>query len=137
MNEGSARARPPWATLLSAFCVISVLFLVYRDLFVPHVRDTEVWLGFELHGGPARVTAPVHWSIFGIGAWGYWKMRPWVWPWASVYALYVAVSHLVWNLVSPSGGGWSAGFWQLALFAIPAVVLLGARPGLRERRGWD
>jgi len=132
MSEGANRTRPGWATALTAFCALTVAFLVYRDLFVPSVRDTEIWFGFELHGWPARLTAPLHWSIFGIGAWGYWTMRSWVWPWASVYALYVAISHLVWNLVSPSGGGWVPGLWQLALFMIPAVALLRARPGVRD-----
>jgi hypothetical protein len=107
---------------------VSVAFLVTRDLFVPHVRDTEVWFGFELHGWPARLTAPLHWAIFGIGAWGYWKLRSWIWPWASVYVFIIAISHLVWNLVSPSGGGWASGLWQLALFSGVAIVLLAARP---------
>lgn len=120
--------RPCWATGLALFCAATVVFLAARDLLVADVRDTEVWLGFELRGWPARITAPLHWAIFGAGAWGYWHVRPWVWPWASVYALYVAASHGVWNLTSPSGGGASAAAWQLALFAIAAVALLYARP---------
>lgn len=114
--------------MLSIFCAFTVAFLVGRDVFVPHVRDTEVWLGFALHGWSAWLTAPLHWSIFGLGAWGFWSMRPWVWPWASVYVFYVAISHLIWNLASPSGGGWASGRWQFALFASAALVLLGARP---------
>jgi hypothetical protein len=135
MNEDGVPARPGWATALSVFCSLSVVFLISRDLFVPDVRDTEVWFGLELHGWPARLTAPLHWTIYGVGAWGYWKMRPWVWPWASFYALYIAISHLVWNLVTPSGGGWKPGLLQLALFSIPAALLFFARPGIHGRRG--
>lgn len=124
----SETQRPGWALALALFCAATVVFLAARDLFVPHVRDTEVWLGFELHGTAARLTAPLHWAIFAAGAWGYWAMRPWIWPWASVYAFSIAVGHLVWNLTSPPGGGWFAGLWQLGLFSIPAVVLLWARP---------
>lgn len=123
--------RPRWATALALFCGASVVFLVYRDLFVPHVREVEVWLGLELHGPLALVTAPLHWLVFVVGAWGFWTVRPWIWPWASVYALYVAVSHLVWNLASPNGGGWKAGLAQLVLFSLPAVALLWARPTSR------
>ena len=48
----------------------TVVFLAVRDLFVPHVRDVEVWFGFELRGAAARLTAPLHWAIFAFGAWG-------------------------------------------------------------------
>lgn len=120
--------RPWWATTLAGFCAATVLFLVVRDLFVPEVRNTEVWFGLELRGVLAWVTAPLHWLVFAVGAWGYWFLRPWIWPWASVYAFYVAVSHLVWNVTSPAGGGWTDGLWQLAAFSVPAVLLLGARP---------
>lgn len=120
--------RPVWATGMAAFCAGTVGFLVARDLFVPEVRDTEVWLGLELHGWKARATAPLHWGVFACGAWGYWRMRRWVWPWASVYAFQVALGHLVWNVTSASGGGWGAGWAQGALFSLPAVGLLWARP---------
>lgn len=120
--------RPWWATALAGFCVLTLVFLVTRDLFIPEVRDTEVWFGLEVHGWPARLSAPVHWALFAAGAWGFWTLRSWVWPWASVYAFYVAASHLVWNLTSPSGGGWLSGLWQLAALAVPAVALLWARP---------
>jgi len=124
----SRRPRPWWASAMAAFCAATVVFLVYRDFAVPHARDTEVWLGLELHGIWARLTAPLHWGLFAVGAWGFWTLRPWIWPWASVYASLVALSHLVWNLTSPSGGGWSAGLWQLALLSVPALLLLAARP---------
>jgi hypothetical protein len=105
-----------------------------RDLAIPEVRGTEVWFGFELTGRAAQLTAPLHWAIFALGAWGFWRMRPWIWPWASIYAFGVAASHLVWNQTSPNGGGWRAGLAQAALFAIPALALLWARPA-RARPG--
>lgn len=133
MASGNANqsngSRPWWAWCMSAFCACTVVFLVSRDLFVPTVRDTEVWLGLEVHGWLAWLTAPIHWFLFGLGAWGFWWMRSWVWPWASVYAFQIAVGHLVWNLTSPMGGGWPAGLLQLVVFCIPATLLLWARPG--------
>ena len=101
MSESHATARPWWMTALALFCAVTVVFLSYRDLFVPHVRDVEVWGGFELHGAAARWSAPLHWLIFAVGAVGFWRARPWIVPSAAAYTLYVALSHLVWWLRAP------------------------------------
>ncbi|HXK25611.1 MAG TPA: hypothetical protein VMS55_23280 [Myxococcota bacterium] len=85
---------------MAVFCALTVVFLAYRDLFVPHVRDVEVWGGFELHGAAARWSAPLHWLIFATGAWGFWRARPWIRPAAVTYTVYVALSHVIW-LVLP------------------------------------
>jgi hypothetical protein len=95
---------------------------------LPHVRNVEVWLGFELHGAWARWTAPLHWALFAVGAWAFARGHRWIWRAAPFYAGYVAFSHLVWNLVSPSGGGLLDGLWQLALFSLPVVLLLRLAP---------
>ena len=121
-------ARPWWATAMAGFCLAALAFIAVRDLTLPHVRDVEVWAGFELRGWAALATAPLHWAVFAVGAWGFWTCRAWIWPWAAVYAFYIAASHLVWNGINPSGGGWGAGLAQAALFSIPAVALLWARP---------
>jgi hypothetical protein len=83
-------------TALAVLCAFTVVFLAWRDLTLPHVRDVEVWGGFEVHGAAARWSAPLHWLIFAVGAWGFWRARPWIVPAALAYAVYVAVSHGVW-----------------------------------------
>ena len=123
-SDAFARAARP----IAGFCAATVLFLVWRDLFLPEVRDVEVWFGVELRGVAAWATAPLHWAIFALGALGYGRRRPWVWPWAPLYAAQIAVGHLVWNLTSPHGEGLFAGSWQCALFALPAVGLWWLRP---------
>lgn len=128
---GDATSRPWWATAVAMFCLATVLFLVYRDVFVPGPRDTEIWFGFELKGRAARLTAPAHWAIFATGAWGFWRLRSWIWPWASLYAASIAFSHLIWNLTSASGGGLFTGATQAALFSLPALALLWAKPPTR------
>ena len=95
-----------------------------RDLLVPHARDTEVWLGFELTGWLARLTAPLHWWIFAAGAWGFWRARPWVVPAAAAYVFYVALSHIVWSETSSNGKGLATGLLQAAVISIPGVALL-------------
>ena len=123
--------RPWWMTALASFCALSVAFLVPRDLFFAETRDVEVWLGFELHGAAARLTAPLHWAIFAIGAWGFWCARPWIVPWAAGYVFYVALSHLIWSEVSPHGRGWPMGLAQAAVLSLPGILLLRAGRGSR------
>jgi hypothetical protein len=126
MRDGWASgesARPWWMTALAVFCVASVGFLVPRDLFLAHTRDVEVWFGFEVRGRAALLTAPIHWTIFLAGAWGFWFQRPWVVPAAAGYAFYVAFCHLIWNQTSPNGHGWSAGVIQAVLFSVPGFLL--------------
>ena len=108
---------------MALFCLATVAFLAVRDLSVPHVRDVEVWLGFEVHGAAARATAPLHWALFAIAAWGFWRARPWIAPAAAGYAFYVALSHLVWSEASPNGRGWPIGLVQAVALSIPGVLL--------------
>lgn len=114
-------------TVLALFCFGSTVFLVSRDLFVPRVQDVEVWFGFELRGVAARVTAPLHWAIFLIGGWGFWRQRAWVRPAAAGYCFYIGGCHLIWNLVSSNGWGWIAGVAEALVFSLPGILLLRAR----------
>jgi hypothetical protein len=124
--------RPPWMTALAVLCAVTVVFLAVRDLFFPETRDVEVWLGFELHGTPALLTAPLHWLIFAAGAWAFWQRRPWIIPAAAAYVFYVALSHLVWSEASPHGNGWPVGLLQAVLISVPGILLLRAH---RRRTG--
>ncbi len=126
-RPGEARPRrvEPW---LALFCAGTVAFLAYRDLTIPAVRDVEIWLGIELQGRLAQATAPLHWLVFAVAAFGFARRQRWVWPAAISYAIYVAASHLVWNLTSPRGGGAMAGLGQLALFLLPAALLFLLAP---------
>ena len=128
----SPRRRSPWSIALAAFCALTVLFLVPRDLFSPETRDVEVWFGFEVRGPAALWTAPLHWAVFAIGAWAFWTEQPWIWRAAGAYVFYVAASHGVWSEVSPNGHGWRVGLAQAAAIAIPGI-LLWRRGGRRAR----
>jgi hypothetical protein len=121
-------------TALALFCVVTVVFLAYRDLFVAGARDVEVWFGFEVHGRAAQLTAPLHWILFLAGAYGFWFQRRWIVPAAAAYSFYIALSHLVWSEASPNGQGWMMGLVQALFFSIPGVLLLRARRAM-ERGG--
>ena len=118
--------RPPWMTALAVFCAVTVVFLVPRDLFFAETREVEVWFGFELRGTAALLTAPLHWAIFLLGAWGFWFQRNWILPSSAAYVLYIAFSHLVWSGTSLHGHGWTAGLAQALAISIPGVLLLRA-----------
>jgi hypothetical protein len=126
-----ASPRPWWMTAMAVFCLASVVFLVLRDVYVPHVRDVEVWFGFEVRGAAALQTAPLHWAIFLAGAFGFWFRRSWILPGAAAYSVYIGLSHLIWNETSPNGSGWSAGFVEAVVFSLPGVFFWRAR---REQR---
>jgi hypothetical protein len=119
-------------TALAVFCLAVVVITVPSDLFVPAARDVEVWLGFEVRGPLALLTAPIHWAIFAIGAWAFWTGRRWIVPWAVVYVLYGAVAHLVWSEASPNGRGWPLGLLQAV--AISGVAYFLHRAAANEER---
>ena len=118
LTGGMLSRRRVWNRGLCVGCLLTVLFLVVRDLTLPHVRDVEVWFGLEVYGKWARWTAPVHWLWFGVAAYAFGRDRPWPWRVAPGYLVYIAVSHLVWNCTSPSGGGIGDGLVQLGAFLV-------------------
>lgn len=122
----SREFRPLWMTAMAGFCLITLVFLVFRDFYYPDIRDVEVWFGFEVRGRAAILSAPLHWAIFAIGFWGFWNGLRWVVPCASAYSFYIALSHLIWSEMSPSGQGWPVGAMHAALFSLPGFLLLRA-----------
>ena len=125
------RRRPWWMNLLWGFCLyMTFIYMPYDIFFKPVAEDQEVWFGFVLEGWWAKATAPLHWLIYGAGAWGFWKMARWMWPWAAVYAAQVAVAMLVWNLMDPRGGLLS-GIIAAVVVAVPTVALWRAKTCFR------
>ena len=97
----TALSRRPWLMqLLLGFCLFMALVYMPFDLFLkPVAEDQEVWFGFMLTGWAAKATEPLHWAIYAAGAVGFWKMRSWMWPWAAVYALQVAIGMVLGEVV--------------------------------------
>jgi hypothetical protein len=120
-------------TLGSVVCLLTVVITVVRDLFVPASRAVEVWFGFEIEGPLALVTAPIHWALFGFGAWAFWTAKPWIGRVAAGYLLYAALAHLVWSEASVNGRGWKIGLVQAAALSCLAMLVLRAKsaPGLK------
>ncbi|HVO27055.1 MAG TPA: SDR family oxidoreductase [Candidatus Margulisiibacteriota bacterium] len=136
--------RPWWMNVLMLFCAYMAAVYMPWDFFAkPAARDAEAWFGFLLHGWWAKLTEPLHWAIYAAGAYGFWRMRSWMWPWAALYAAQVALGMFVWNVVYVGGArGWLGGLASFVPFAVIAVALWNAqdqfgrqRTSLRERYG--
>lgn len=95
--------------------------------FKPVAEDQEVWFGIVLTGWAAKATEPLHWAIYGAGAWGFLKMRKWLWPWASLYVCQIAISMVVWSILDERGRGIEAGLIAATPFVILAVALWRSR----------
>ena len=128
-----------WMNLIFLFCLyMTFIYLPYDLLLKPVAADEEVWFGFVLRGWWAKSTGLAHWLIYAAGAYGFWKMARWMWPWAAAYTAQVALSMLIWNLIDDRGAGWAAGIAAMAVFMLPAVALWRARSafkaGVRQGR---
>jgi hypothetical protein len=126
--------RPVWMNAIFAFCVYMTFIYMPYDMFGKSVEhDDEVWFGVLFHGWVAKATEPLHWLIYGGGAYGFWKMRPWMWPWAAVYTAQVSIGMLVWNLLDPRGHVWF-GVLAAAIFLVPTIALWRARGRFQGER---
>ncbi len=119
--------RPHWMNAIFVFCLyMSFVYMPFDLFWKPVENDVEVWFGFMLHGWWAKATEPLHWAIYAAGAYGFWKMKRWLHPWAALYVAQVAVGMLVWSVLSERGSA-LVGALVFALFAALAVVLWRAR----------
>ena len=127
VNGSRGELSPRWTRALALVCLLALVINVVRDLFFPESTAVEIWFGIEVRGAPALWTAPLHWAIFALGAWGFWTRRPWIVPLAAGYLFYAAFSHLVWSEASPRGRGWPIGLIQAIAISAIGVLLLRAR----------
>src|SRR5262245_25400358 len=136
--------RPWWMSAIMLFCGYMAFVYVPWDFLIKAAAiDEEVWFGIRFHGAAAKLLEIPHWAVYALGAYGFRKMRPWLWPWAALYAGQVALGMLVWNAI------YVGGFLGLLLGVVSFVPFAGlawalwearpvfeaARPPLRERYG--
>ncbi len=121
--------RPHWMNALMLFCAFMAVIYVPWDLFFkPIAEDQEVWFGLMLTGWGAKLTEPIHLAIYAAGAWGFYRMRPYMWPWATVYVAQISFGMLVWAVLELGGiRGWVGGIVFATPFAALAVALHRAR----------
>jgi len=136
--------RPWWMTGLMGFCIIMAVIVLPFDLLRRPVWQAEqVWFGIVWHGWAAKIGELAHIAVYAAGAYGFWRMRTWMWPWAAVYAGQVAFSMFVWFAGHPGGlRGWLLALFSLIPFGGLTLALHRARPvfhalrpRLRDRYG--
>ena len=83
---------------------MTVIYLPFDLFFKPVPDDQEVWFGILFSGWAAKWLAIPHWFVYAWGAYGFYHMKKWMWPWAGVYVLQIAFSMVVCCLLytSPS-----------------------------------
>ena len=119
--------RPFWMNALMLFCFyMTFIYMPFDIFFKPVNEDEEVWFGFVLHGWWAKATEPFHWFIYGAGAYGFFKMKRWMFPWAALYTFQIAIAMLVWNY-SYGGENMTFGVVAASPFVVLGVMLLRAR----------
>jgi hypothetical protein len=120
---------------LLLFCAYMSVVYVPWDMLAKDLDDAqEVWFGYLLTGWAARLTEPLHWLIYGAGTVGFWKMRSWMHPWASLYTLQVALGMLIWSITDERGGGLLTGGLVALPFLVLAVLLWRARACWQPRQ---
>jgi short-subunit dehydrogenase len=138
------QARPWWMNVLmvvSAF--LAYVYVPWDFFFKPLAEDREAWFGILLSGWAAKLTEPLHFFVYAAGAYGFWRMRPWMWPWASLWVAQLAFGMFLWPILYRGGlGGWILGLAGGAAFGGIALALHRAKDAfaprplrLRERYG--
>ena len=117
------RIRSWWMNLIFYFCIYMTFIYMPFDLFLKPVEtDQEIWFGYTLTGWWAKATEPFHWLIYSFGAYGFWRMKTWMWPWASIYVAQIVISMFIWNILSDSSNLLSAVI-SACIFSIPMIAL--------------
>ena len=120
-------SRSWWMNLIFYFCLyMTFIYLPFDLFFKPVEGDEEIWFGFTLTGWWAKATEPLHWLIYGLGSYGFWRMKTWMWPWASVYAAQVVIAMFTWNILNDMGSLTSA-FISAFIFSLPMIALWRSR----------
>jgi hypothetical protein len=110
------------------FCAYMTFIYVPWDMLSKPVAEAqEVWFGILLSGWAAKATEPLHFLIYAAGTVGFWQMKQWMHPWASLYTGQVAVGMLVWSTLDERGAGLVAGLLTALPFLALAVVLWRSR----------
>jgi short-subunit dehydrogenase len=115
---------------LMYFCFyMAVVHIPLDFLRTPLARDDQVWFGIVFHGWAAKVGEMAHWAVYAAGAYGLWRLRTWMWPWAAVYAAQVAFSMFIWFVVHRGGpGGVLLALISLVPYGGITLLLWRARP---------
>lgn len=88
------RWRPWWANGAVLVCLyLSALHFPAAAFDAAPGPETR-WLGMVLPEAVRSLGTVLHAVLCGVGVYGFWRMKSWMWPWASAYAAQGALSVL-------------------------------------------
>ncbi len=122
--------RPLWMNGLMLFCAYMTFIYMPFDMLKPVDQDQEVWFGIMLTGWAAKATEPLHWIIYGLGCYGFFKMKSWMYPWAAVYVAQIAIAMFVWSILNENGN-LRSGLIAGAMFTLLGIALFVAKDKFR------
>jgi short-subunit dehydrogenase len=115
------RGRPWWLNAIMVFCAyMTFIYMPWDILWKPVSRDVEVWFGYLFTGWSAKVTAFLHWYVYGALLFGIRRMRPWIRVALSLYIAQIAFG--MWVFSAMRYGSWT-GFFLGAIAALPFAAL--------------
>ena len=118
--------------LLFFSAYMAFIYMPWDFFFKPIAEDEEVWFGILLTGWSAKLSEPLHWIIYGLACKGFWGMKQWMFPWASLYVLQIAIGMFVWNLLDQNGREWTGSLLVSAPFVVLSIALWKARLKFRN-----
>ncbi|NQV68660.1 MAG: hypothetical protein HQ498_01410 [Pseudohongiella sp.] len=127
--------RPLWMNGLMLFCAFMTFIYLPWDIFIkPLAEDQEVWFGVLFTGWSAKFGAIGHWFVYGAGVLGFWKMKSWMFPWASLYTLQIAIGMFVWSYLDDRSESVVRGALIAILFTLLAIALFRAKPRFNKAK---
>ena len=127
--KGNLGLRPHWMNALLLLCAfMTFIYLPWDILLKPLGEDQELWFGLMFTGWAAKAGALAHWFVYGAGTLGFWKMKPWMHPWASLYTLQIAIGMFVWSALGERSSGLMGALITAAIFSALAYALWRAKP---------
>jgi len=134
----TGRVSPAKPYFVVALCVVAVAVSAYdlfRLLTVPVDGFESMWLGFVLHGQPARLAAVAHVAVCLVGAWGLWRLRSWARIAAMGYLAYVLASFILWGVRGMHGDGVMVVMaWQMSVLPFATFCFMYLQRGAEHFR---
>lgn len=122
------KLRPHWMNGLMLFCAFMTFIYLPWDIFLkPLAEDQEVWFGVMFTGWWAKITAFGHWYVYGAGLQGFWKMKSWMFPWAGLYTLQIAIGMFVWSYMQGGEASIASAAAVALVFTLLAAALFRAK----------
>lgn len=122
--------------LLTTFAVLFAILALSNFLKPFHLDSNAgfVFFGRKTHGIANAILGPAFGALLAAYAIGIWRMRRWVLPIASAYAVYVILNLLLYTIRNAGSGTKPSPVFMLGYMAVAIGVSAGSAVLLYRRR---